>query len=391
MSWGRQLRAVLAARFWLIAGALVVATVVGAGVSYTVYAQQGTEIVEQPGPSATYTGEFRHRATVQRETPVFSTDQTLSNRSVYFSRITPVLNGTFRYGYTATTTGNLSVDSTVTLTIAAVGPDEQSPTVYWRERRRLAQESAVLDPGESLALSFSRNVTALTAEYNRIEAAVGTTPGTMEATIVAEIRANGTVNGRPVSRTQEYVLGLTPADDIYRVADPGTVTNSTDQTRRVSVPASPGPLRRLGGPALGLAGVCGLIGLGVARSQGLVGLDETEEAFMTYEADRAEFDDWITRAELPAAALDGPTVEVATLSGLVDTAIDTERRVIETGDREYVVVGEALIYRYTAPPEPGRADDGDQRNDPPDISIYLDGTSEEVETGETEPAATDEQ
>jgi hypothetical protein len=65
-------------------------------------------------------------------------------------------------------------------------------------------------------------------------------------------------------------------------------------------------------------------------------------------ATRDEFDDWITAASPPQEAFEAPRVEVDSLDGLVDLAIDTNRRVIEDADRgEYLVLGDGVIYTYT--------------------------------------------
>jgi hypothetical protein len=350
----RRIRAVLDSQFAVVATVLVVAALAGAGMTYTAYAQSGTSTAERPGPDTTYTGDFTHNATVQQSNPVFARGTTLSNRDAYFSRLTPTLDGTFTYRYTASETGNVTVDGTLTLVIASVDAAGEGSTVeYWRVTRRLDRERASLAPGESLRLSFSENVTQLRNESRRLDRAVGGTPGTIETSVVADIETEGRANGGPVEREQQYELGISPGGSVYQLTDPGPVTNTTQQTRTVEVASSPGPLRRGGGPALGLLGIGGLLALGTARYRGQLALDERERAHLTYETARSEFDDWITRARLPEDALDGAVVEVETLEGLVDIAIDSDRRVIEDGDGEYVVAVEDLVYRYDAPPEPG--------------------------------------
>jgi len=350
----RRIRAVLDSQFALMTTLALLAAVVGAGLTYTAYADPGTTTTEQPGASATYTGEFTHEATVERSNPLFPRGTTLSDRRVYFSRVTPTLDGAFTYRYTATGSGNVTVDGTLTLVIAAVDSgDEASAVEYWRETRELAAERVTLSPGESLTLAFSENVTQLHNESERLDEAVGGTPGTIETRLVADIETDGQVNGRQVARDQQYELGISSDGSIYRVADPGPVANTTQQTRTTEVESTPGPLRRGGGPILVLVGLGGAGALGVARYRGTLALDERERAYLTYERARAEFDDWITRARVPEAALDGAVVEVETLEGLVDIAIDSDRRVIEDGAGEYVVAVEDLVYRYGAPPEPG--------------------------------------
>jgi len=350
---GRQLRAVIDSQFAVVTTVLIVAAVAGAGITYTAYADPGAAVTEEPGPEASYTGEFTHRATVERSNPVFSRGTTLSNRSVYFSRLTPRLDGTFVYRYTASEDGNLTVDGTLTLVIASVDSGSDDGTVeYWRDTWQLDQTRATLTPGESLELTFSENVSRIRNESEQLDQAVGGTPGTIVTKVVADIETDGTVNGRQTTREHQYELGIEPDDSIYRVTDPGTVTNTTQQTRTVQVTKTPGPLRRLGGPALAVVGLSGLLVLGIGRFRGMIHLDENEREYLSYEKARDEFDDWITRARLPQDAIEGTTIKVDSLEGLVDIAIDSNRRVIEDGDGEYVVTVDDYVYRYSAPPDP---------------------------------------
>ncbi|MFB6179870.1 MAG: DUF5305 domain-containing protein [Halorientalis sp.] len=353
---GRRIRAVLDAQFTVIVAVLFVVALVSAGITYAAYTNQGTTTKQQPGPSATYTGEFAHNATVVRSNPVFPQGTTLSNRSVYFSRLTPRLDGAFTYRYAASDSGNVTVDGTVRLVIASVGSGRGDSSIeYWRQTRQLDQATATLAPGESLQLAFAQNVSELRNESAQLDRQMGGTPGSIKTYVVADVRTNGRVNGQQVARSQQYELGISLENGIYRVDDPGPVTNTTQQSRTVTVTTTPGPLRRLGGPVLTLLGIGGLFVLGYLRYEGTIALAESERAYLTYETARSEFDDWITRARLPPEAADGPVVEVQTLEGLVDIAIDSDRRVIEDGDGEYVVTVGGLVYRYTAPLEPGPA------------------------------------
>jgi len=49
-------------------------------------------------------------------------------------------------------------------------------------------------------------------------------------------------------------------------------------------------------------------------------------------------DDWITVARIPEEGRDAAAIEVGTLEGLADIAIDTDRRVLEDPDRNLFVV-----------------------------------------------------
>jgi len=95
-----------------------------------------------------------------------------------------------------------------------------------------------------------------------------------------------------------------------------------------------------------------------------------ERRRLAHARERAELDDWITTARVPPESSDRPVVDVETLDGLVDTAIDTDQRVIEdaaTGTL-WVWTGTAA-YRHD-PGATGRTED--TQRDGADGAISLD-------------------
>lgn len=349
----RQIRDVLDRNFTVVVLAVLVLSVVGAGVTYGTYVEPGSHVEQRQGPNAEYTGAFSHSATVQEANPVFPVGQTLVNRPFYYTSLSPVLNGTFTYTYSATEGGELDAVASLELVARSVGERDDRAVEYWRTSRQLDRTNATLAPGEEVTVSFSENVSQITNETGRIDEQLGGTPGTIRTTLVAVVETEGQVNGRGVSTTRQYELGLVPEDGIYRIESPGPVRNVTEQTRQVTVQNTYGPLRKAGGPLLVMLGLFGLSGLGLARYRGVIALSEDEREYLAYENTRAEFDDWITTASLPEGTLDGLVIEVEDLEGLVDVAIDSDRRVIEdVHSEQFVVTVENRVYRYRAPLEP---------------------------------------
>ncbi|WP_335999681.1 DUF5305 domain-containing protein [Halorientalis halophila] len=371
-AWNRRLRSVLDRRFVLFVLLLLALTLAGGWLSYQAYGTTETAVEQRPGPTATFVGEFDHGADVAVDGPVFAEGERLANRSTYFTRTTPVLDGRFRYTYSATGDGNLSVTATVDTVFRSVDDSGGDTGEYWRVRREVNRTSAVLAPTEELDVRFSGNVTELIDEIRRYDESVGRTPGSLEIAFVTTVTAEGTVNGEPTARSQTYRLGVDPDGSVYRVADPGPVTNETSgPPREVRVEVSPGPLERFGGPAAAVLGLLGLLSLGHLRYRGRLALDDRERATLTFERDRSEYDEWITTGRLPRETREKPTVEVDSLEGLVDVAIDSDRRVIEhESRREFVTVVDDVVYRFAPPRDPD--DESDQEpiptTDDPDES-----------------------
>jgi len=353
---GRRFRAVLDSQFWLVVAVFGLLLVGGGYLTYDAYADPGYQVETRVDDRAEYAGSFAHRATVQRPNPVFGTGETLVDRSAYFTRLSPRLNGTFSFTYTATERGQLATDVGLELRFRSVGDagERGQPVEYWAVTRELATaERSELAPGETVEVSFSRNVSELFNESQRIDERVGGTPGTKTVRIVAVVETEGEVNGRDVAWTREYPLQVVDQDSLYEVADPGRVVNTTSTNQTVRVQNTVGPLRRGGAPLLIVVGLAGLGVLGIGRYRNAIALTDGERAYLTYERARAEFDDWITAARMAPETFDGERIDVETLDGLVDVAIDSDRRVLEdatTGTCYCRVDG--FVYRYEPPPEP---------------------------------------
>lgn len=356
-----RIRALLETHLAGVAVVLVVLVLVGGYLTYSGYVAPGTTVEVEETGSWESVGEFTHQATVESETEPFPEGTVLRNRSVYVREIAPVLDGSFRYRYSASEGGDLTADVGVHALIRSTtgdGTDEGDGIVLWSVREPLAEASGSLAPGEELRVPFSANVSALQERADRIQEQLGITTGSTEVVIVATVELAGTRNGESVDRTRTYRLPVTIETDVYRVEDPGPVTDSGTGTRRVTVSASPGPLRAVGGPLLLAMGLAGLVAVLAGRYRGVIPLSDAERRWITYRRQRAEYDDWITTGAVPDGRVPADPIEVHDLEGLVDVAIDTDERVIEDASRgRFVVLAGETAYVYDGPPAPPSGDE----------------------------------
>lgn len=328
---------------------------VGGYLTYTTHVAPGTATEMRQTASWESSGAFTHRATVVNGSRAFEAGTVLRNRTVYFQRVTPRLNGSFAYTYAASDGGDVDAETTVSLVFRSVDTaDDGDPTVYWRVDRTLNRASEQsLAAGERTTVPFSVNVSEAAAEAARIDERIGGTPGTVEVAVVARTTLSGTRNGRSVDATRTYRLPMTSEGNVYRVEDPGAVTASGGQTERVTVPAEYGSLRRVGGPALLAVALGALAGLGHARRTGWLTVTDAERRWLAYRSAREEFDEWITTGRVPPEVGAPAVVDVDSLAGLVDVAIDTDDRVVEDERRNAcLVLGDDHWYRYDVPTDP---------------------------------------
>lgn len=351
---GRQIRTAIADNYTVVLGVVLLVGLAGGYLTYATHVDPGTTMESRELSAWESTGEFTHRATVVEGTTAFAEGTVLRNRTNYFRSIAPRLNGTFGYGYSATDSGDLRAETTVALVVRSVdGDTESGQTVYWEYDRVLGRTNASLAPGEETTIPFSVNVSAVDAEAQRVDESVGGTPGEIRTVVVARTSLSGTRNGQPVEATRTYRLPLALDGNVYRVDDPGVVTSGDGRTEQVRVPVEYGRLRAVGGPLLALLGFGAAVALAVGRRTGRLTVTDHERAWLAYAKRREEFDDWITTARVPVTEPSPAVVEVDTLDGLVDVAIDTDNRVIEDTERGvFLVLTGDRWYRYDPPTDP---------------------------------------
>jgi hypothetical protein len=338
----------LADAFGTIVVVLVILTLLGGWFTYTTHVTSATHPEERIVAAWESNGAFNHSAIVTNGSEAFPAGTVLANQSVYFTSIAPVLNGTFTYTYDAAT-GNIAANTTLTLVLHSVEETSgRNITEYWRITRTLdTQQTDSLVPGEPQRVTFSIDMNATQQRADQIEEEIGGSPGTVETLVVARTTTNGTIENTSVSGVRRYELPIEFSEGRYNVRDPGDLSNQNEVTRQVDVATTHGPLRSTGSLFLFLFPLWALIGLSTARWQGVLDINENERAQLETQAASEEFDEWITVARLPDTVLDVPHIEVDSLEGLVDVAIDTNQRVIDDPDRDgYFVLGNHVCYTY---------------------------------------------
>lgn len=346
-----QLRRLLANWYELaVLGCLLLAAVGGAA-AYTAHVDPGTETVQQPTAEWTTAGEYDHAAAVSRENPLFEQGVVLSNRNTYFTRLTPVLDGSYRFAYDAPD-GDVTVSLRSTLVIQSVGGDGET---YWQRSRSLdAFEREGVPPGRTIRLPFSVNVSAVTDEIKEIESAVGGSPGQVEIRIRTTATYDGVVDGEGIRRSRTDSLVITPSASTYGVE---TGENSGGQreasvTTTETVPREYGPTRSLGGPLALLVGMALGAAL-LALDPDALGLSTAERERLTFFGDRAEYEAWLSGLEPSESTLATPPAEAESLADLVEYAIDADRGVVAepgTDPPRYHVDDGDSHYVYEAPP-----------------------------------------
>jgi hypothetical protein len=345
-----RIRAVVADHFAVVVLLLVVTAAVGGFLAVDGYSTSSLSTETRQVATWESAARFDHRATVVNGTGPFETGAVLRNRTYYFLRLTPSLNGSFAYRYQASEGGNLTVDGRAVLVARSTVGEDDDATELWRSEDTLATRSvSSLSPGQPFRIPFVWNVTESREDARDLETRLGGTPGQPELFVEVRLTLSGTRNGRAVDRIRTYRLPVTFAIGTYQVEDPGTTTHGDARTRQVTVPARSSPVNRIGGPMLTVVGLAAAGGLLYGRRTGTIAVTDRERRRLDHHATREEYDEWITVVSDVEALAENP-VRVESLQGLVDLAIDTDARVLEeTARGRYLVRHDGVTYVYELP------------------------------------------
>jgi hypothetical protein len=355
--------------------ALLVLVALGGWVSYGAYATPGQETTQQRTEAWTATGDVSHAATVTEPNTVYAEGTRLENDPIYYTAISPTVDGEFIAGYDARTSDTVQVGLSVDLVYRSVDSSGSADdTVHWSERERLASTRETnVEPRENVTTAFSVNVSEITARIDEIESDLGASPGDTEIELVLEREINGTIAGEKRSTTDRYRVPIVAEDGTYRLETEASYDETHPEYETETVPASVGPARSVGGPLLVILGIGGLAGLGYV-SQRISTPTAAEREWLAYRDDRDEFEQVITTMRLPDAALEGPRGELETLASLAEFGIDVQSAIVFDPERElYVVRGDGMVSVFEPPAKPPAAGATDDRisfaDDTPQSSV----------------------
>jgi hypothetical protein len=311
----------------------------------------GAETVVEQQTTGTWTveSEFQHGTTVTRDTEVFSAVEELTNRSLYFTTVSPRLDGTYTVSHD-NTDGNAAVASVdLSLIIRAAEERNGNQVVHWQTRDSLETLDTVeVMDGESTAATVSVDILTILNRSEAIQNDLRAAPGQTEVFLVADATVKSSIAGETFTDTRTDRIEIMPGQNVYRVNATTAEASSYDATEQVTRTIEPTRLELYGGPALCVLGLFCMIFLGTARWRGWLAVTERERARNEFERARDDFDEWISTAQIPEADSRTP-VPTDSLVDLVNIAIDSNRRVLEGGD-QYAVLVDSEIYTYTAPP-----------------------------------------
>ena len=325
---------------------LIVAAVSGFAV-YTAVATPAEATEYDTIESWSTTADLSHSATVTEPNDVYSVGQQLEDQPRYYTEVMPVLEGEIQYSYGAAG-GDVAVETEITQLTRAVEDGSDGDVVYWRDEQPLGTEQTDgLSADDTHTDSFAVDVASMDQQAIETAESLGSTAGTLETLIVVDVRMEGTIDGEPVEHTEQYELPVEVTSGTYTVDLPSETGYVEQQTVAVSAGWSDRVGDAIGVILLLVLSVGSLGGLVAAKHHGSLAPSAAARQAVEAKSEREALDEWISRGVLPSSVAERPRVEVASLTELVDVAIDCNRRVIDReGADEYVVVDDNVVYGF---------------------------------------------
>ena len=330
-----------------VAVLLVVVALVGGWMTYTAFA-----VEDEPEFEEVVTGEWRtapsfsHSATVERQNPLYEVGDTVDGGLVYYTDVTPSLDGVYSFRYTATDDGSLDVETEVEMVLQET---DGGGGVYWSQTEELVETSETdVPPGQRVSTEFTVDVPSVERRIDDIQSGLGTSVGSEEAVIHITTRVDGEVNGEDVNFGERHRVYVEIGSDTYTVemGDEGMQGNSFENTETVEAEEEENSLNMVFSPVVLLLSLGLLFGLVAAKRKDR--LAPTERELLALE--RHEFDEWISTGKVSDDVFrEGgrSVVYVDSIEGVVDVAIDVGGRVIEDRDRSVLaVIDDDVVYVY---------------------------------------------
>ena len=343
-----RVRALLDQAFPIVVLLLVVLAASGGWWAYQVHAAPDVEREEVTVSQWSTTTGYDHSAVIANDSLVFEEGERVRDRPVYYVNLVEELDVAYAFSHTAPS-GGVDVRTDVRLEYRGT----EGETVLWQYAEPLATaDETNVTGGETHTVDATIDIESVFATIQRIQQELGSA-GSIQIRVVSSSTVDGTLGGQPVNTTYESVMPITVTQQTLRVLELQTVEETTQRTDTVERTVEPGLAASIGSIAMVVLSVLGLLGLVVARRQGRIRLTPEERELLELHQQEQEFAEWITRGTFPSERDYEATILVDDLEGLVDVAIDSNRRVIQ--DEELgvsTVLDGEYIYVYVRPDSP---------------------------------------
>lgn len=336
-----KLRYLLATRSALLLRVSVIVGLIGLLGAGVTFANPPTTEVAASADQQPITMSLHTRATVVEASSLYSRGEVLTDMPVYMRPHTPTV--TLGLATTPPSGQRTQIDQRISLVYEA---RTSSDELFWQQRDVL-ERTKTSTTGETVVSNASLNISATEQRLTQLESEVGDA-GRISAYVVVESQyathnATGSMKSREEIRIRPGSYEIAPMTEKRTVGTTET-TVQIDESKatRFTLPI----IGTLHIPhttlVTALLGLCGFLGVGVTVAYA-ERFDPEEERGALHKARYAE---WISEGTLPAN-FETQSTQLSTLEGLVDIAIDSNKRIVyDPSQGKYAVIDAEMVYLY---------------------------------------------
>lgn len=335
---------------------LVIFTVITTGWAYEINLNPEVESQQELVGLWSESTNFQHSVNIENDSIPFQKDMRVENRPIYYTSLSKKMDGEYTYNYTASS-GSVDVTTETYLEMRSVRrQDGEVVETYWNVVEPLDSTSQEdLKPNEDHTVDFVIEIPFILETVEEVQNQLNSTKGLTDVRVVSVSNIEGTVRGDSVDKKYTSEMALNVDSTTYQVSEKSTINEEHRIEEKREVISEPPLLKSIGSIIISALGIVSVIALILGRKLDYIVLTEEEEEKINIYRSREQFSEWITTGEFPSEREYEQTVLVDDLEGLVDVAIDTNKRVIEDKQLEVsTVLDDNYVYIYIHPDSPAK-------------------------------------
>lgn len=335
---------------------LVILTVITTGWAYEINLTPEVEKQQELVGLWSESTDFQHSVYVKNDSIPFKKDTRAENRPIYYTSLSEEMNGEYIYSYKSSS-GSVNVTTETYLEMRSVRMENgEVVETYWSIAEPLNYTSEKqLKPNENHTSDFTVDIPYILDTVGEVQNQLNSTKGLTDVRVVSVSNVEGEVKGEDVDEkyTSEMVLGVD--SKTYQVIEESVINKEHRIEEEQEVISEPPLLKSIVSIITSSLTAVSVIALLVGRKLDYIEITEEEEEKISIYRSREQFSEWITTGEFPSDREYEQTVLVDDLEGLVDVAIDTNKRVIEDDQLQVsTVLDDNYVYIYIHPDSPAK-------------------------------------
>jgi hypothetical protein len=310
----------------------------------------------------THHGSYTYTVPVTKENPLYGKGTTLKlGMPAYYFAVSPTVDMSFTYNLEANDSSDIRGKLQTIVVATDKGESEtdkhygnngseteesgKEEKIFWQKVFPLKyKEGTETWTGTSVTRNFSLNVSEIHSIVKDVQEQLECSDdATIE--IVNRVSYNGKINGENVQGTKDFVIPLVISSSYYQMPEELEFSQDTNVTKKISVKNSPS-LSTIKIPLLlFLLNLIFVVVILLCVKTNKIEPNYIEK--LEKERSREPFKEFVSKGKLPENVSSLIKVEIGSLQGLVDAAVDMNSRVIyDSESRMYFMIHSGVLYIF---------------------------------------------